>query len=166
MSFKYTYIKNINIDKLNSELKLYMSAKYSHINYSNTSIDIFFSLELTSSEKEQLDTLVQNHSPINMTEIVKNTVKNATSFGSELMIDFATENVLMGIAQDGMTSTVRKNMEQVILALTTGSLYDAITEAKSIPSEKKDYKYITDVRLLNFINKIEDYLGIPRSTTL
>jgi hypothetical protein len=91
---------------------------------------------------------------------------SAKTFGEQLMKEFATENIVMGITQDGMTSAVRKAMTEVILALTTASLYDAIAEAKAIPAEKKDPKYITDARLLSFINKIEAYLEIALSTEL
>lgn len=93
-------------------------------------------------------------------------LSNAMNFGSQLMKDFTKENIVLGITQDGMTGTVRKNMIEVISALQTGSLYDAIAEAKAIPVEAKDAKYITDVRLLAFVNKIEQYLGIALSTTL
>lgn len=87
----------------------------------------------------------------------------AIAFGNEIMKEFTRENIKMGITADSMTGTVRKNMSEVIVALTTGSLYDAITEAKAIPAEDKDVKYITDVRLLSFVNKIEAYLGAPLS---
>jgi hypothetical protein len=45
-------------------------------------------------------------------------------------------------------------------------LYDAIAQAKAIPAENKDSVFITDARLIKFINKVEEYLGIPLSTTL
>lgn len=96
-------------------------------------------------------------------DTIARALDNAIAFGNEIMKEFTRENIKMGITADGMTGTVRKNMSEVILALTTGSLYDAITEAKAIPAEDKDVKYITDVRLLSFVNKIEAYLGAPLS---
>jgi hypothetical protein len=93
-------------------------------------------------------------------------IQNAMNYGQQVMKEFAGENVLLGITQDGMTGTVRKNMSEVILALTTGSLYDAIDEARAIPEIQKDVKYITNARLLAFINKIESYLGVPLSESL
>jgi hypothetical protein len=91
---------------------------------------------------------------------------NAINFGMQIMKDFTKENMVLGITQDGMTGTVRKAMIEVISALQTGSLYDAIAEAKAIPQESKDAKYITDARLLSFVNKIEEYLGIELSQSL
>lgn len=88
------------------------------------------------------------------------------SFGDSLMNEFTVENVLLGITTDAMTGTVRKNMVEVISALQTGSLRDAIIEARAVPLASKDVKYITDARLLSFVNKIETHLGIALSATL
>lgn len=94
------------------------------------------------------------------------TLESAKSFGDALMNQFTVENIMLGITQDNMTSTVRKAMVEVISALTTGSLYDAIQEMRAIPSDKKDAKYITNARLVVNVNKIETYLGKPVSTQL
>lgn len=93
-------------------------------------------------------------------------IEDAMNFANKLMVEFTTENIMMGITADGMTGPVRKALQEVIMCLITGSLYDAITEIRAIPLEKKDPKYLTDARLLVFINKIETYLQIPLSTTL
>jgi len=97
---------------------------------------------------------------------VKGIIEAAKAFGDNLMNDFITDNVMLGITQDGMTNHVRKTMSEVISACATGSLRDAIAEAKAIPEEAKDIKYITDARLLSFVNKIETYLEVPLSTDL
>ena len=97
---------------------------------------------------------------------VESIVNEAQRFGFNLIISFAAENILLGISQLGMTTSVRATTAMVVNALMTGSLYDAITEAKAIPLENKDAIFVTDARLLAFINKIETYLGIPLSETL
>lgn len=91
---------------------------------------------------------------------------NAIDFGFGLAVSYGTENALMGITQDMMTKTVRQAMSEVTNALQTGSLRDAMDELKLIPEGSKDAKYITDARMLEFINKIETYLGDPLSTNL
>jgi len=98
-------------------------------------------------------------------QVVK-AVQDAVNFGSKLIQEFTVENVMLGITADGMTKTVRTNMIEVLSALQTGSLYDAIDEAKTIPVESKDAKYITDARLLDFVNRIETYLEISLSSDL
>ena len=45
-------------------------------------------------------------------------------------------------------------------------LYDAIAEAKAVPDEAKDPVFLTNARLLAFVNKIEAHLGLAASTSL
>jgi len=97
---------------------------------------------------------------------VESVIVRAIAFGSKLINQYAAENVILGITQAGMTATVRTRMGSVISALQTGSLYDVIAECKAIPAEHKDATYITDARLLSFVNKVETYLGITLSVTL
>ena len=73
---------------------------------------------------------------------------------------------MLGITQAGMTNTVRKRLGEVTNCLITGSLYDAMNEARLIPAEHKDSTFITNARLLSFINRIETFLGIALSETL
>ena len=86
-------------------------------------------------------------------------VQGAMNFGQQLLIDFAVENVSMGITQDGMTKTVRQAMSEIMAAIQTGSLYDALDEIDQIPAEAKDGKYITDERLAVYKQKIVNYLN-------
>lgn len=90
---------------------------------------------------------------------VEKIVRAAMAFGNELIVEFSTENIMLGITQDGMTKQVRQNMSEVISALVTGSLYDAIDEVDAIPESAKDGKYITDERLQQYKAKIQEYLG-------
>lgn len=94
---------------------------------------------------------------------VESVYDNAVNFGKGLLKEFTVQNIMMGITADNMTGTVLDSMTSVIVAINNASLKDAIVKAKSIPEEAKDGKYITDARLLSFINKIETYLGIPLS---
>lgn len=87
----------------------------------------------------------------------------AMQFGQNLIKEFASENIALGITQAGMTGAVRAVTADITSALNTGSLYDAIQAARSIPEESKDLTFVTDSRLLIFINKIETYLGMPLS---
>lgn len=97
---------------------------------------------------------------------IESAVANARLFGSNLVDRFAAENIALGITYYGRTSQVRKAMAEVINALQTGSLYDAIAEAKAIPPTAYDDRFLTAARLLVFVNTIEDYLEAARSVTL
>jgi len=96
----------------------------------------------------------------NAEKALKQAVQNAISFGNQLLVDFAAENISLGITQDGMTKTVRQAMSEVMSAISTGSLYDAIEEIDAIPAEAKDAKYITNERLAQYKQRILDYLGV------
>jgi len=98
--------------------------------------------------------------------VVEAAIANAVAFGMHLLIKFAADNVMLGITQAGMTSTVRAVLGPVIQCLQTGSLYDAMAQCRAIAPESKDATFITDARLLLFVNKIETYLGITLSTSL
>jgi hypothetical protein len=90
----------------------------------------------------------------------------AMTFGQQIIKEFAAENIALGITQAGMTTRVRQVTADIVNALSTGSLYDAIQAAKVVTLEQKDATFITDARLLACVNKIETYLGIPLSATL
>lgn len=93
-------------------------------------------------------------------------VTNAMAFGSKLMEDFIVENVQMGITSDNKSEAVLDAMAPIEAALRTGTLYVALERLKAIPQELKDDKYITNERLLVFVNRLEEYLGIELSLNL
>jgi len=83
--------------------------------------------------------------------------------GQELISQFIKENLMLGITEAGKTSIVRKAMGEVFTALQTGALLDAIAELRAIPAELKDGVFISDARILAYINKIEEFCGLPLS---
>lgn len=160
--FCYNFTKFVAPDKLQTEIWNFGMENVAYIDTIGAQISIYFNTELTSEQQAQLATIVANHSI--QQETITAIIKSARGFGTEIIVEFATENVMLGITQDGMTGTVRRHCSEVIDCLITGSLYDAINEIKAIPVENRDSKYLTPERLTKFCNKIEDYLGIPRST--
>jgi len=101
-----------------------------------------------------------------MVAITEGLVKGAIDFGWQLLIQFAAENVRLGITQAGKTRHVREVLSPVIMCLLSGSLYDAIAEAKAVAEEDKDATFLNNTRLLAFVNKLETHLGMPLSTSL
>jgi hypothetical protein len=99
-------------------------------------------------------------------EIIKNIVRSEIEFGKELILEFTAENVALGITQAGMTSTIIERTKDVFISLERGSLYDAIIKMKSFPDDLKDTLYITNDRILKFINKIEKHLNIALTTNI
>lgn len=133
-------------------------------NIENNIITVELSVESTPYLIEKIENISP---PTNTTqhrcELV---VVEAMKFGQQLMTQFAAENIILGIIEAGMTKIVRQNLSEVVGALITGSLYDAINELKNIPENKKDTVFITNERLLIFVNKIEKYLNLPLSENL
>lgn len=97
---------------------------------------------------------------------IRDAVSSAMSLGKQVMEDIMVENVSMGITADSMTETVLDTMAPVEAALRTGSLHVAIDRLKAIPAEDKDPKYITNVRILEVVNRLEEHLGLPLTQSL
>ena len=95
---------------------------------------------------------------------VQEVIENAIYYGGRLLVEFAAENVLLGITQAGKTSEVMDKLAFVNDAISTGSLYEAIYRIKAVPVEDYDSTFITIGRLVLFVNKIEAYLGLPESS--
>lgn len=87
-------------------------------------------------------------------------ILNAQDFGKGLMIQFATENVLMGLSQSQM-DTLLENLSEVMSALLSGSLKIAILRLNRI--DPNSNTTLDATRIQKYRNLIEDYLGVPRT---
>ncbi len=160
---QYFYQKVINAAKLNRELcASSISQKAVKIMASDTDVNIFFDNSLTAEEVLELDSIVQAHTTDDSIVYTQNLVQSAMEFGRSLMIDFAAENVRMGITQAGKTKAVLNYMISVKEAIDTGSLYTAMDEVDAlilatVPQDLDPF--ITEARLLAFKQKILDWLS-------
>lgn len=163
----YSFTKTVLSDKLQAEIAVVLPG-ISYIDTVGTSVSIYFSGELTSEQQATLAAKVEAHSiSSTLSQIVEGKVKDSMAFGLKMLIDGARDNILLGITQAGMTSLVRERLSAVVSCFQTGSLYDAITQLRAIPSEQYDATFITEVRVLAGINKIETFLGVsPLSTEI
>jgi hypothetical protein len=125
-----------------------------------------YAILLGKIQVEYDDWALNSESQIPVQNCIHDILDPAMIFGLQTMKEFISENILLGITQMNMTSIVREYTGQIAEALNTGSLYDAINEMKAVPIEHKDAIFITDERLLRFVNKVENYLKIPLSETL
>lgn len=121
---------------------------------------------VSAEEQIILEALIPQH-PILLARMdLFRRVNTARELGSAIISEFATENIMLGITQAGKTTEVRRATADIMSALQTGSLYDAMEEIKRVSELDKDPTFLTDARLLTFLNKIEDYLELPKSVTL
>ena len=124
---------------------------------------VTFELEgstVVASEDEELKEQLAHSDQL---AAIQQIVGRAVVFGQSLMNEFAAENVMLGITQDGKTGEVLDKMAPIMVAVQSGSLYEAIARAKAIDPDDYDAKYVTHDRLWAFINKLEAYLGLPLS---
>lgn len=147
---------------------LAVTAKFLGFSQKQTSVELMYAGSLTEQEVLAIQTADANYVDNDPYYYVLTQIfRPARAFGQTLIDEFAAENILLGISSiPGMTNSVRKTMKEVTDALTTGSLKDAIYEARQIQAESKDPVFISDTRLLKFVNKIEEYLGLPASAAL
>lgn len=97
-------------------------------------------------------------------DFVKTMVKSAINFGSTLVTDFATENVMLGITQAGKTKLIADTCQTAFYYLSTGSLYEARAEMLNLTPTEEMSPFLTHARRIAFVNKIEQYLGLPLSS--
>lgn len=97
---------------------------------------------------------------------IKKQVEAINEFSANLLAQFNSENIDMGITQDGMTEDVLDVMLPVMSALQGGAPTVAIKRAKAIPESSYDSKFVTEARLLSYVNQIEKFLGLPTSQSL
>jgi len=94
-------------------------------------------------------------------------IESAKNFAIQLIKDFTSENIIMGITQLGMTGYVMDTLEPVEKCLNSGSLYEALNRAALIVYPNPDpeidgYKsyFINEERMRVFTNNIRAYLGL------
>jgi len=94
-----------------------------------------------------------------MINTIKNKIINAMNFGRDLIADYGAQNTLSGYNIEQIKSIVVATAG-VQAAISTGSLYVALDElTKVVP----DGTLITEAKLAFFRNRIQDYLGMPRT---
>ena len=167
--FEYTYVLAVSADYLAKFLKqqgVYSSFADSLYVKDAGEITIVKKLELTEEEETALGAVIAAYPAARPRFVVEASLEQAVQLGQKMIIEFATGNVLLGITAANKTRDVRIATAAVISALQTGSLYDAMAECRLIPAAAKDLVFVTDARLLEFINKIETYLGITLSSAV
>jgi hypothetical protein len=93
-------------------------------------------------------------------------LQEAASFGLQLANTFAATNAQMGITQAGLTGAVLSYTNNLYSAITTGSLYEAITIINAMIADTSSTKtnlspFITNDILYSYLNQIQTWLEIP-----
>jgi hypothetical protein len=101
-----------------------------------------------------------------VTQQVNLQINNAITFGMQLLVQYATQNVLAGITQAGQTIPVATYLQNLQYYLSTGSLYAGITELNNLIADTSSTKaalspFITNNILYGYLNQIQTYLNVP-----
>jgi len=151
--------QEVNLSKLTLELS---QLNISGLSYSHGQVTVHAIQTLDSNQLDSIQTIINDHIAADPSETVRRIISNAMQFGNELMITFAAENVLMGITQLNKTKDVSDYLANVTRYIQTGSLHEVINEvnrliANGLPEDLAPF--ITETRLLQFKQKILDYLN-------
>lgn len=127
----------------------------------DTTVHVILNVPPTTELISQIEAIIP---PPSMTQLeqVKMVIANSIAFGNDLISQFAAENVIMGITQANKTKAVADYLSDVTRYLSTGSLYEVINEINRLQQNEipQDLTpFVTNERMNEFKNKIEDYLS-------
>ena len=186
VSYQYTitdtYSNELDCGKLQNEISESAIAEtVLGVSRLGSNFDVTFQNSISAGDQTVLDSIIAAHVHITTAESLEVYLDTSVfPFVKKLMNVFAAENISMGITQAGKTGDVlglfvkqydvNSNSLPISLKDTfdTGSLYESIkviTYIRNNPSEFTGMSpYITDARLLEMLNKIETFLGVPLSS--
>ena len=115
----------------------------------------------TTVAKTSFDPIVSAHQP-SAVNIYKSVVRSAIDFFEDLMVNYAAENITMGITVLNKTKEVADYLADVMRYGQSGSLYEVMHEidtliAAGIPADLSPF--VTNARLTDFKNNVQDYLN-------
>ena len=173
MSFVYSYSNtditsgNIDIEKMQEEVIdsaiLDICVGISSL---GSNFEISFDTELDAGDVTILDDIVEAHNgnPLNTYKVI---IQNAMDFFNELLINFAAENITLGITFYGKTKEVSDLLENVQRYGQGGSLYEVRAEIIALEAlgwPTSTIAFVNDARMQILLNKVETYLGIDPLT--
>lgn len=159
---EYFSNKNFDIPSLKSEIEAnVLTNTIMNMVDIGTSVIVVMQNSISEEEVIVLDTVVSSHIGDTL-KIYRDIVRRAIEFFQESMIDFAGENVAMGITQAGLTKDVNDYLKNVALYGATGSLYEVVAEintliSNGIPSEFSPF--VTEDRMAVLRDRVLTYLG-------
>lgn len=156
---------NVPTDRLASILKNLLSYNYDGIICTEENFSVMFKEEPSTEDLDNLHEFWENATEIqfgpSLREIISEKINEASVFGRTLILDFAVENVQMGITQANKTREVADYCRKIQRYVESGSLYAAIAEiddmiSTGVPGTLSPY--VTEARLLIYKQKIEDFI--------
>lgn len=163
LNWKQFYIP---VDKLNSILKTIVGNNYDGLVCYSENFFVSFKEEPIENEINLVlqfwNTVTPQQFSPSLREIIAGKINEASVFGRTLILDFAVENVQMGITQAQKTREVADYLRGVQRYLESGSLYAALAATNEmisggVPSNLAPF--VTQQRLELYRDRIEDFLN-------
>ena len=154
---QFTFVKNSNKSILEKEIGVTeLKTVISDITIQGNVLVISTNRNLNKKEEEKLYNVIALHNPPSNTEkAVQQKVTAAMQFGQQFMIEFATENIILGFTTDQILRMLIK-YGHIQAMMLSGSLYTALDAIQSIPPDD----LISQVRKEKYVKKIKAFLGL------
>lgn len=102
----------------------------------------------------EFDEVVPPSAPVDMSDLVRRAIQH----GYDVRVQFAAENVAMGITAAGKTKAVADLARDVMYYLQTGSLYEAATAVDLVDTTGMA-PFLTPARMTQFKARIMAFFG-------
>lgn len=157
--FHYNFNKTYHLEKLTSEIALAQIPMISMDLLSVSEFRVNTATQLTNSQQMTLTQVVAAHIPTaTIIDEIANKIIICRNFGIKMMARFGATNVLAGYDDDTIDHIIEKTKD-VMIAVGSGSLKAAIRAINRIEPDS----VITEAKLKQFRNELEDFLLIPRT---
>jgi len=165
---EYTYTKDVkNSDRLILEIVAAIGIFPLYINTVGTTVMIGFSSSLSAANVTALNNCITAHVTTTPQEAAEVALKDAKTFGRQLILQCQAENAVMGITASGKTKAVSDYLAKLMTYTQDGSLYASIDELTAISNDGLTITvlglspYVTVARAKLYRGYIQTYLGIP-----
>lgn len=156
----------VKVDKVHTYFKTNLSVNYDGLVCDEANMHVIFFDVISQADQDTVNTywtnLTVNSFDPTTAELINTSINEARIFGNEIIVKASVENVAMGITQAGKTRAVADLFSKLQYYLTTGSLHAAVAEINDIIAAGLDPNlepFVTETRLNNYKQQIEDYLA-------
>ena len=152
---EFQFVKKVDLELLKRELSLSkISEIIENCSFENNITKITCKRFMSPAEISTLHSLITNHKAATDAELyTKARISDAISFGQSIILEFATENVIMKLSTEQVGYVLYK-FSNIKSMLESGSLHTALAAMEAI----KPDAIISKERIDKYSNKIKEYL--------
>lgn len=158
---------SVKVDKVRDYFKATLSSNYDGLLCNEQNLFVVFKSAISTSDADAVqaywDQITEASFQPTLQEIIQGKVSSASTFGQNMIVSAAVENIALGITQAGKTKEVSDYCDGLQRYLQTGSLYAAIQEIDNLIAAVPPASlspFITVERLNSYRAKITAFLGI------